>query len=307
MSGDPHIPIHMLRYVLLVAETRSYKIAAQLAHRTQPAISVAIKQLEEILGQPLFEPEDRTRLTSFGLTCLQPIRDLVDHHAKTAATLHRISKHEFETVSFACVPTASTHLVPALLPRFLRKFPQVGVSLLDDNSSNIESMVLSGRVDFGICSIRVPNPQLHFEPLMQDRYGIICAKNHEIADRKHLQWNELSRLPLIGSVALEQLKSVPELSTLPEPKVHIWNMMSLLAMVESGNGVTILATLTIPPSYSDRITFVPITGPILPREVGILRLAQRSVSLPCSQMISMIHEHVRNQMSDFAARHDNTA
>lgn len=63
---------------------------------------------------------------------------------------------------------------------------------------------------------------------------------------KHLQWNELSRLSLIGSVALEQLKSVPELSTLPEPKVHIWNMMSLLAMVESGNGVTILATLTIP-------------------------------------------------------------
>lgn len=295
-----HIPIHALRYFVLVAQTRSYKVSAQQAHRTQPALSLAIKQLEETLGQPVFEPQDRTRLTSFGVACLQPIKDLLDHHTRTAETLHRISTHEYDTVTLACVPTASTHVLPSVIPKFSQQFPSVEISLLDDNSKNIEAMVLSSRVDFGFCSFGLDDPRLHFEPLMQDRFGIICAKHHAIARRKQLRWNELGQLPLIGSVALEQLKKIPELSALPEPKVRVWNMMSLLAMIEKGNGVTILAALTIPPSYSDRIVFVPITGPILPRETGILRLSGKSLSLPGIEIISLIREHIKDMLPSFA-------
>lgn len=295
-----HIPIHALRYVVLVAETRSYKISAQQAHRTQPALSLAITQSEKTLGQPVFEPQDRTRLTSFGVACLPPIKDLLDHHQRTTETLRRISTHEYDTVTLACVPTASTHVLPSVIPKFSQQFPSVEISLLDDNSKNIETMVLSSRVDFGLCSFGLDDPRLHFEPLMQDRYGIICAKHHAIARRKQLRWNELGQLPLIGSVALEQLKKTPELSALPEPKVRVWNMMSLLAMIEKGNGVTILGALTIPPSYSDRIAFVPITGPILPRELGILRLARKSLSLPSIEIISLIRAHIKDTLPSFA-------
>jgi DNA-binding transcriptional LysR family regulator len=300
MNTSLHIPIHALRYVVLVAETRSYKVAAEQARRSQPALSLAIRQLEDMLGQPLFEPQDRTKLTPFGQACLQPIRDQLLHHEKTVDTLCRLSRHEGETVTFACVPTASTHLVPAVLPLFLEKFPQTAVSLFDDNSSNIEAMVSSGRVDFGVCSIKSEDPQFIFEPLIQDRYGIICAKNNPLADREKLNWDELSQLPLIGSVALELIKKTPALSVLPEPKVRIWNMMSLLAMIEAGRGVTVLATLTIPPSYADRIAFVPITGPILPRQVGILSLARRSLSLPSMEMIALIKHHIQEVIPEFA-------
>jgi DNA-binding transcriptional LysR family regulator len=304
MNPSLHIPVHALRYVTLVAETRSYKTAAEQARRTQPALSLAIKQLEEVLGQPLFEPLDRTKLTAFGEACLQPIKDQLAHHDKTVDTLCRIARHEHHTVTLACVPTASTHLVPTVLPAFLEKFPQVGVSLLDDNSSNIEAMVLNSRVDFGVCSVRTEDPQLIFEPLIQDRYGIICARNHPLAKRKNLKWKELSGLPLIGSVAFELLKKAPAMSMLPEPKVRVWNMMSLLAMIEANRGVTILATLTIPPSYTDRIAFVPITGPIAPRKVGILRLAGRTLSVPSLEMIALIRAHVQARMSEYAAISD---
>lgn len=288
-----HIPIHALRYFVLVAETRSYKLAAQKAHRTQPALSLALKQLEATLGQPVFEPQDRTRLTTFGAACLQPVKELLDHHAKTKETLHRIARHEYDAVTFACVPTASTHLLPFVLPKFSEKFPGVEISLLDDNSKNIETMVLSGRVDFGVCSVSSNDPQLHFEPLMQDRYGIICSRHHAVAKKKQLHWHELDHLPLIGSVAHELLNQVDGLPALPEPKVRVWNMMSLLAMIERGNGVTILAALALPPSHSDRLAFVPITGPAVQRELGILRLAKKSLALPSMEVIGLLKRHIK--------------
>jgi DNA-binding transcriptional LysR family regulator len=300
MALPPDLPAHFLRYFVLIAETRSFKVSAQKAHRSQPAISLAIKQLENSLGQPLFEPAERTRLTPFGLACLPLVKDFLRHQSRTVDALQKLSNNEFGKVTLACVPTAATHLLPDVLSRFTENFPGVDIALLDDNSKEIERMIVAEEVDFGICSCVSVNDQLTFEPLMQDRYGLVCSAANPIAQRTRITWDEVAAMPLLGSVAHQQILQYPDAPGLAEPHIFISNMMSLLSMLDRGIGVAVLAALAIPPYYADRLSFVPLSEPTIKRVVGIRRLAKRSLSPPVSNMLTLLKQHVATTLPALA-------
>ena len=80
MRSLPDLSITHYRHFLLVAELRSFRAAAARAFRSQPALSLSIREMEQRLGQPLFERGNRNTLTRFGQDCLPLARELVEHH-----------------------------------------------------------------------------------------------------------------------------------------------------------------------------------------------------------------------------------
>lgn len=300
MALPPDLPTHFLRYFVMVAETGSYGAAAQKTHRSQPAISLAIKQLESMLGQALFEPAERTRLTAFGAACLPLAQEFLQCQSRTVDTLRRLSGNEFGKITLACVPTAATHLLPGVLTRFVEQYPGVDIALLDDNSRNIERMVAEEEVDFGICSHVSTDSRFAFEHIIRDRYGVVCHAGHPLASRTEISWAEISNMPLLGSAAHHQLKDFPDAPALAEPRIFISNMMSLLAMLDRGLGITVLAELAVPPYYAERLQFVPLSGPPITRRLGVLRLAKRSFSAPAGSLLAMIRAHIAATMPDLA-------
>jgi DNA-binding transcriptional LysR family regulator len=302
MALPADLPAHFLRYFVLIAESGSFRASALAAHRSQPALSLAIKQLENLFGQHLFEPAERTRLTAFGAACLPLVKDFLRHQARAVRALQKLASHEAGSVTLACVPTAATHLLPDVLSRFIAAYPGVEIALLDDNSPRIERMILAEEVDFGICSALSVDAQLSFEPLMQDQYGLVCGPGHPLARRKRVTWAEIADLPLLGSVAHEQLKFYPEAPMLAEPRVFLSNMTSLLSLLDRGVGAAVLAALAIPPNYADRLRFVPLTQPAIKRDLGILRLSNRVLSAPASNMLELIRRQVREAPGGAAAR-----
>jgi DNA-binding transcriptional LysR family regulator len=300
MALPPDLPTHFLRYFVLIAETGSYGAAAQKTHRSQPAISLAIKQLETVLGQALFEPADRTRLTPFGAACLPSAQEFLQCQSRTVETLRKLSGNDLGKITLACVPTAATHLLPAVLPRFVEQYPGVDITLLDDNSRNIERMVAAEEVDFGICSHVSTDNRFAFEHIIRDEYGVVCHAGHPLAKRKRMTWTEIANMPLLGSAAHHQLKEFPDAPALAEPRIFISNMMSLLSMLDRGLGVSVLAALAIPPYYADRLHFVALSEPQITRRLGILRLTRRSFSVPAMSLLTLIREHVAATMPDLA-------
>lgn len=187
-----------------------------------------------------------------------------------------------------------------MLPRFIEKYPGVDITLLDDNSRSIERMIVAEEVDFGICSCTSTDDRLTFEALMQDEYGLVCNTAHPVARRKSMTWQEIASLPLLGSAAHHQLMHYPQAPELAEPRVFISNMMSLLSMLDRGLGIALLAALAIPPYYADRLRFVPLTGPRIKRDLGILRLTKRSFSAPALSLLALIEEHVAATLPELA-------
>ncbi len=292
MSLPSDLPLQFLRYFVLIAETGSYRTTAEKAHRSQPAVSLAIKQLEGLLGQPLFEPAERTRLTAFGEACLPVARDFLRYQAQTFDRLLQLVNNEVGSVTLACVPTAATHLIPAVLPQLLSAYPGVDVTLLDDNSRGVERMVLAEEADFGICSHFVEDGRLTAQPLMQDEYGLVMPAAHPLARRRSLTWAEVAALPLLGSAAHHQLQYYSQAPTLPKPRVFISNMISLLSLLEEGVGVAVLARLAIPPHYREQLRFVPIASPRIERSLVLLSLAKRSLAAPARHLIDLIRAKI---------------
>jgi len=288
MSLPPDLPLQFLRYFVLIAETGSFKTAAEKLHRSQPAVSLAVKQLEGLLGQPLFEPAERTRLTAFGQACLPVAKDFLRFQERTFDTLLRLVNNEFGSITLACVPTAATHLIPEVLPQFIGIYPGVDLRLLDDNSRSIERMVLAEEADFGICSHFVEDGRLTADLIMEDEYGLVVNATHPLARRRSLRWDEVMTLPLLGSAAHQQLAYYADAPSLPTPHVFISNMISLLSLLERGIGAAVLARLAIPPHYEGQLRFVPIVSPRIQRKLVLLKLAKRSLSVPARHLVDLI-------------------
>lgn len=134
MPALPELSIAHYRHFLLVAELRSFRAAAARAFRSQPALSLSIREMEQRLGQPLFERGNGNALTRFGQDCLPLARELVEHHDRVAGTLAGLASNEAGTLTMASVATVATHWLPELVAAYRERFPAVALRLFDDNS-----------------------------------------------------------------------------------------------------------------------------------------------------------------------------
>ncbi|MGZ5153410.1 MAG: LysR family transcriptional regulator, partial [Burkholderiales bacterium] len=101
------VRLAQLRHFLLIVETKSFRVAAKRAFRSQPALSQSIRQLEARLGQPLFEDGSRTTLTPFGESCLPVIRELVAHIDRATQSMLHVAEVSGGRLSIAIVPSVA--------------------------------------------------------------------------------------------------------------------------------------------------------------------------------------------------------
>jgi DNA-binding transcriptional LysR family regulator len=286
MASDlPDLPISQVRHFLLVAEHGGFHAAADKAFRTQPAISKSVQALEQRLGGALLEPGRRSALTPLGRQCLPFLRELVLHHDRTAGAVSAFVRKDRGTLTVAAIAALAGNWMPALVRDYQHDHPGVAVRLLDDNSRNVERMVLDGEVDFGLGSPVSGAPELLFEPLVEDEFGLVCSRSHALAGRRQLRWQELQGLPLLGTTAHHQLAAWPEQARwLQAPAMQVSTMLTMLSLLDANVGVTVLARLGLPAMLAERLAFVPLVAPRRRRVLGIMRLAAQSLS-PAAQSL----------------------
>lgn len=290
------LPIAQVRNFLLVAEHGGFHAAADKAFRTQPAISKSIQALEDRLGGALLEPGRRSVLTPLGRQCLPYLRELVLHHDRTASTVSAFVRKDRGTLTVATIAALAGNWLPQLVRAYLQDYPGVAVRLLDDNSQNVERMVLDGAVDFGVGSTVSGTAEIVFEPLVDDPFGLVCSRSHPLAARKQLRWDALQGLPLLGTTAHRQLAAWPEQAQwLQQPVMQVSTMLTMLALLEANVGVTVLARLGVPAMLAERLAYVPLVAPKRMRQLGILRLAGHSLSPAAQEMRERLLRHAYAQ------------
>lgn len=185
------IDITLLRAFTSVVDTGSVTAAAGLLNRTQSAISLQIKRLEELLGLELFERGHRKLiLTPQGERLVGPALRLVGLNDEIWG---QMTTPEFDGEVRFGVPT---DLVPTYIPNILRRYnrawPKVRVSLALGNSARLLKLLEKGEIDLALTTD--PEPQRHAEVLRIDRLVFVGAPE----GRAHL----LTPLPIaIGDMS----------------------------------------------------------------------------------------------------------
>lgn len=288
------LKIQPLRYVLAVCDEGSFHDAAQQLHRSQPALSMAIRDLEDRLGQLLFERGHKTRLTPYGEYCLPRFRELVLQHDRLASDLLQVAGGRQGRVTLATVPSVASRLMPEFLAAFTTEHPGININLHDENAEFVCRMVANGEVDLGISSVWAEDERLGYSHLFEDSVGVVCHRDHPLAHRNHLAWQELKEERFIANGTSRLLENTAAAPLVANNAFYISNMISLIAMLEAGNGITTLPRLAFPPE-NRKLRFVPLSEPELVRRIGIIRLTQRSLSPPAQALETMIRERLAGQ------------
>lgn len=192
------IDIRVLRYCEAVARHASFTKAAKELRIAQPALSMAIKKLEEELGVTLFHrltrkvvPSPETRLLLRRAERIFEEINLVRQELQAAADL-RVGE-----VRIGMPPMFGQHFVPPVIAEFHAAFPSVIITAMEGSADEVRAMLDTGAIDLGILeNRRVPAGWPSVE-VGQEETVLCVSREHPYAGRKSVAAQDLADLPMV--------------------------------------------------------------------------------------------------------------
>ncbi|NNG03606.1 MAG: LysR family transcriptional regulator [Inquilinus sp.] len=264
------VRVEALRTFVTVAESGNITDAANQLGRTPSAVSMTLKQLEEHLGRPLFEGDRKSRLTGLGAYVLEQARREVEQFTQTVRSIESYARNEIGQIYVACVPSFATHLLPLVLRTYLSNWPRIEIDIRDMDSQTVWRFVEQGRVDIGIATAPRGQAAANVTPLMSDPYGVVCPVGHPLtALDRPLGWGDLRDHTFIANGICALIEDADFQEILSRSTLMVRNTTSILALVASGVGVTVLPRLSVPVG-ADRVRFLPLHDEQLLRPLHII-------------------------------------
>ena len=238
-----------MEVLAVVAEEKSFSRAAEVLHRTQPAISQAVQRLEQEIGEKLFDRSSKNgTLTLAGEVLLDYAKQMLNlrQTARNAIKEMRDLHHGKVTIS------ANEHTVFYLLPviqEFRRLYPLVKIEVQRGVASRIPKEVLAREVELGVISFKPNDKSVNSTPVLVDELTLIVSPQHPLANRKSVSVKELGVETFVAHNAPSPYRQkVIETFDKHQTKLHIAielpSLEAIKRLVEKGVGVALVPKLT---------------------------------------------------------------
>jgi DNA-binding transcriptional LysR family regulator len=192
------ISTEQLNAFLAVAREKSFTRAAEKLFRTQPAISQAVRTLEEEVGHPLFLRQGRTSiLTQAGEILVEHVDEAFETIERGRLRIEALKKLEGGRLTISTSDTTACYLLPEVLEIFRNRYPEVEICVQSKPSPVAAEQVLSHEADFGIVTLPIEHPRLTTQELMIREDVAICSPISPLAGRKKVPFIELANYPLL--------------------------------------------------------------------------------------------------------------
>jgi DNA-binding transcriptional LysR family regulator len=193
-----------------VVQHGNFSVAARARQMSQPSIHRSARELERLLGVPLFEK------TSFGITPTRAAEELA-RRARLAfaeieqarAEVHALSGGESGRTVIGAMPLARSYLLPAALLEFTQEHPQHGVAIIEGTYDHLLGGLRSGESEVLIGALRDPAPASDViqEHLFDDPLAIIVRADHPLTRRRRLTAASLRNFQWIAPRAGSPLRA----------------------------------------------------------------------------------------------------
>jgi DNA-binding transcriptional LysR family regulator len=200
MDGHPvRYSLRQLRYFVVTAETLSFTAAAKRLHISQPSISTALADLEEMFGVQLF-----IRHHASGLSLTQPGRDLLGHARnllKNAEELQLTAK-ELDggmsgSIALGCMVSLAPPLLPGIISRFAQEHPAITFRTTEAHQDTLLSGLLDGSLDIALTYSLDLTDGITFNPLLSLPPYAILPASHRLARARKVSLQDLLGEPYV--------------------------------------------------------------------------------------------------------------
>jgi DNA-binding transcriptional LysR family regulator len=183
---------------LAVATERSFSAAARRLHRTQPAISQAVRRIEDELGERLFDRSSRDgTLTEAGRLLQDYSQRLLSLASEAQTAIQELQQVRRGRVIMGANEAAVHSLLPHI-ERFAAQHPKVAVEVRRVPSRQIATAVLDRSIDFGVLTFLPADRGVQTILLGGDDIVLLTAPAHRLADRKRVTIEEVGKEVVIA-------------------------------------------------------------------------------------------------------------
>ena len=292
------IPINQIVVFTTVARTGSFAEAAIQLHLSQPALSVAMKNLEQSLGGKLLARTTRSvTLTPEGKAFYPVARRLLSEWEQSMQDVRNHFALGRGKLDIAAMPTYTTNFLPKILAEFHSQYPNIHITVHDVIAENVVQMVREERSELGITFAPEDAPDLHFQPLYQDRFVAILPFKHPLLEKQTLKWIDLLAYPHLSlqrPAGTRKLidQALQEKGLLVTPAFESHQLVSIGRMVNEGLGLSVVPSTSRAQMEEMGLQCRAISAPVITHQVGIVTRPQQALSAAALAMRQLIRAAV---------------
>ena len=272
----PALTLRQVQYFVVLAHARSFTEAAQSLSLTQPALTAAIRQIEFLLGGPLFaRSAHRLTLTAAGASVLPLAERLLNQARGTFDDMARTFADRVQTVRIGLIPSVAGRLLPALTA-FGTRARTLRFTLTDLPNTALIDAVREGVVDLGI-GVHEPgadDPVLRYDDLFEDQIVVVVRRDDPLAKHKAVAWAKLVGRDLAvfvrGSVseALQRTGGAENLRLTVSYRMEYTE--PLYALVRNGLAIAVLPSLYTTHLHDPELVAVRLNRPHVARAIALI-------------------------------------
>ena len=244
-----NLTLKQLRYCDALARHGHFGRAAEASAISQPALSMQIKELEEGLGQPLFERGARdVRLTPFGQDFIARAREVL----RAVDDLGDLARARGTGLSgrlrLGVIPTIAPYFLPGLIPKLMQDNPALDLNLRETLTPRLMEDLRDGRLDAAIVALPVGDPAFVETPLFSEAF--VLVRPLADADKPVPSPERLREMRLLlleeGHCFRDQALSFCKLrADAPRELMDGSSLSTLVQMVGAGIGVTLIPDMAV--------------------------------------------------------------
>lgn len=286
--------LHQLAYFVEVAATGNFTRAAERRHVTQPTLSHQLRKLEDELGEPLFQ---RTRagavLTPLGSALLPRARLILGEIRAVREEALAYAGAYAGVLNVGVIPTMAPYLLPELVRESSRRYPQLRINVREETTDELVRLAHEGDLHMVLLSFDPEEAEragMLYEEIMRDELLLAVPENHPLAKRRELSLAQVMDCPLIlmkeaHCLGAQTLSVCRRAGFSPEVAIRSSQLDTVVALVESGLGLSLVPAMAVPGFRGRSLLFLPLRPMAVSRSVGL--------SWPRGQIPTRAHEVFR--------------
>jgi DNA-binding transcriptional LysR family regulator len=287
--------IQQIRYFLALCEQGSFSRAAEVCDVSQPALTTAIKRVEDEMGGTLFHREGkRITLSRLGQMLRPHFEQMLGDReaALQIARNFRLLKHA--PVSVGVMPTIGAARFAPVFEIFRREHPSVELAVSSAALADLLAQLDAGGLDLAIVSAPNGLPDIYrSEPLCRDRYMVIVPPGHRFARASSVALREVSGEAYVDRLSCEMRESV--MAVCAEQEIELYAHVRseredwIESMVAAGLGFAFLPESSV---VHRGVVARPLTDPAVERQLLLADVRGRQRSPAAQALARALIQHL---------------
>lgn len=293
-----HLPtLRQLEFLCAVSDEGSFSRAAEVCHVTQPTLSSAIKEIENLLGLQLVERQTRgTAMTAAGEAAVARARIILSDAADLVAAAQQAGAPLTGSFRLGAIPTIAPFLLPRTVKALHSAYTKLKLYLREDQTDRLVEALKARELDAALIALPWDMNGINTESLGDDEFMLVAPTGHRLLQGRQLETSDLSEETILlledGHCLRDHAIAICHL---PKGRnatdVTATSLPTLVQMVAGGLGVSLLPRLAVEGGITSGtdVAMRAFSTPLIGRRLG---LAWRKGS-PREEEVKLITQIIR--------------